>query len=173
MSTLLVHIFLFSVKSSTPAHSDANFSQTHQRLCHLHPCVIGRVYHYAQSFRFSPTNTSSPKNMLLSAYTPAQLEATVQVLCNLAGAVLALLRLDEICVPRGDLSCGFSFVRMFRTVEHHFSDPFLVSIFALFVSFSTRCFTFLLVNFRLCTNPDVRFDSLDFFFSVKNKTTHG
>ena len=34
---------------------------------------------------------------------------------------------------------------MFLTVKHHFSETFLVSIFALFVSFSTRCFTVLLV----------------------------
>ena len=34
---------------------------------------------------------------------------------------------------------------MFVTLEHHFSEPFLVSIFALFVSFSTECFTLLLV----------------------------
>ena len=42
--------------------------------------------------------------------------------------------------PRGDLSLSFSFVRMFLTVKHCNSEPFLVSIFALFVSFSYRCF---------------------------------
>ena len=35
---------------------------------------------------------------------------------------------------------SFSIVRMFLTVKHCFSEPFLVSTFALFVSFSYRCF---------------------------------
>ena len=39
-----------------------------------------------------------------------------------------------------DLSLSFSFVKMFLTFKQYFSEPFLVSIFALFVSFSSECF---------------------------------
>ena len=77
----------------------------------------------------------------------------VQVLCNLTSVVLELLRLGDLCSTRSFLvhvilmMCfnmylfvSFSFVRMFLTAKHYFSEPFLVSIFALFVSFSTECF---------------------------------
>ena len=60
---------------------------------------------------------------------------------------------------REDVShCGASLLRIQKKV----------SIYALFVSFSTLCFALLLVllvNFGLRTNLDVRFGSLDFFFS--------
>ena len=46
----------------------------------------------------------------------------------------------KICL-RGDLSLSFSFVRMFLAVTHYSSEPFLVSIFALFVSFSSEYVT--------------------------------
>ena len=45
-----------------------------------------------------------------------------------------------------DLSSSFSFVRMFRTVEHYFSESFLVSIFALFVSVESRFFALLVLR---------------------------
>ena len=76
-----------------------------------------------------------------------------------SSVVLELLRLDEICVPLEvslsavihdlallhdlhdiHLSLIFSFVKMFRTLKHYFTESFLVSIFSLFVSFSSRCF---------------------------------
>ena len=86
--------------------------------------------------------------------------------------ILALLldwnRCSQTC-PRGNLSLSFSCVMMFLNVEHFACESFLVSIFALFVPLTTLCFTLLLVlpvNFGLRTNLDVRFDSLEFFFSA-------
>ena len=73
---------------------------------------------------------------------------------------------SKVDVSPWRLVLGLSFARMFLTVKHYFSEPFLVSIFALFVSRSHL--GVLLspgppVNFRMRTNFDVRFDSLDFF----------
>ena len=94
--------------------------------------------------------------------------ATVQALCNLARVVLELHRLDEICVPiEVSLSMQFTTLHFLMTsfntdlpswrlvlehfppctVKYHFSEPFLVSIFALFVSFSSPCFLFVSILF--------------------------
>ena len=108
----------------------------------------------------------------------------VQVLCNLAGVVLELLRLDEICVPlevslstyftilfflmmcfNMDLSLRFSFVRMFRTVKHYLSESkkgFDLRLVRLVLDSVFRCCPGPPVNFRFRTNHDVRFDSSDF-----------
>ena len=64
-----------------------------------------------------------------------------------------------------DLSLRFSFVRMFRTVKHYFTESkkgFDLRLVRLVLDSVFRCSPGPLVNFRLRTILDVRFDSSDF-----------
>ena len=106
--------------------------------------------------------------------------ATVQALCNLARVVLELHRLDEICVPLEvslstqcttlhflmmsfniDLPSWRLVLELFlredvsHAVKHYISESFLVSILALFVSFSSRCFALLLVLQSISDRPPI------------------
>ena len=118
--------------------------------------------------------------------------STVQALCNLASVVLELL-LDEICVPlEVSVSTYFTVLHfIMMCFNKHLSSWRLVLelflredvsrckalLLRILLGFDLRLVRLILdsvfcsspgplVNFRLRTNLDVRFDSLDFVFSA-------